>query len=86
MKNLTWGFRDYFEQNHRKFLCNMQYTPTHLKDQQKEHISSPVKQWTTADPQESPGHSVPAVQNGLGSHPSVWANREKAAEARNVFM
>lgn len=59
----TWGFRDYFEQNHIKFLYNTQYTHTHLKDQKKQHTYPPIKQWTIADLQESPDHSVTALQN-----------------------
>lgn len=85
VKNLTWGFRDYFEQNSRKFLYNMQYTHTHLKDQKN----------STSIPLLSNGLQL-IFRNHLitvwllyrmvwGSHTLARRNREKAAEPRNVF-
>lgn len=53
----------------------MQNIPTHPKDQKKEHIYRPLKQWTTADLQESPDHSV-TLQNGLGK-PYLGAKKQR---------
>lgn len=44
-------------------ICN---TPIHtLRNQKKRHTYHSIKQWTVNDLQESPDHSVTALQNGL---------------------
>lgn len=61
----------------------MQYTPTHLKDQKTEHTYPHIKQWTIVDLQESPDHSVIALQ---GREAIPWCEEKIHKERRQLKL